>query len=463
VNRRRWILTIAAGVLLSGCGGGGSLIGGGGGQSGAVNVFLTDSFETDHSHVWTRVYRVDVSSLNGSSETVFNDSEGRLIDLKTLRDSSGERFAFLGRAGVSANVQTNIRVTIASTLQLFRTGETTGRETPLAASVPRDANNHAVLNFNLAASRNLVNDDLVIDFDLANFALVNNAIVPALREGNKSGLANRARHERQEYRGTVANLSGTSLSNYTFTLGNFTVATSADTVLFNAANTPNPTLANGKRVEVSGIFDTAARRISATRIKIKEANAPTDEAFVEGVPSDIAAGAGTFRVGAARVRNLVPAETRVAIATTGSTLFRSNSGAPLTSAEFFALLAESSGVEVEGTYDTTTKILTAARARIDDAQQPKRVEFTGTPLNILPAVRTFRVDSLTEADGFVPNGQPLTISTTGNTKFTDANGTTLTSDAFFTQLASANRVKVHGTLSQSNSVVALRAQLRASQ
>lgn len=466
MNRRRLGLAVMGAVLLSGCGGGGTLTGnpGGnnGGQSGSVNVFLTDSFETDHSHVWATIYRVDVVATNGSSETVFNDSAGRLVDLKTLRDSSGGRFLFLGRTTVSGNVQSNVRITVGNTLQLFRTGETVVRSTPISSTVPRDANGNPVLSFALIDPRNLAGGDLVADFDLANFAIVNNAVTPALQQGSAVNL-NAERQERREFRGIVANLSGSSLSNFTFTLNGLAVATSTDTVLFNASNTPNPTLANAKVVEVVGTFDTAAQRVSATRVQIEDADLTNAVSSLAGAPSSLDAAKGTFRLEFVRVRNFLPTETVVAVQTAADTIFRSNNGAPLTSADFFTLLAQASGAEVEGTYNATTKIFTAIRTRIDDARSAKRVELTGTPTLILAASRVFRVDPVLEADGFVPNGQVITVSANSSTTYADKDGTAIAANAFFAALADTNRVKVHGTPNSANGVTALRLQLKASQ
>src|SRR5262245_59136986 len=113
-------------VWLVGCGGGGggnSLVSGG---SGRVAVLLTDSFREDYAHVWATIYHVELIPQTGSPVVLFDDASGHQIDLKTLRDSTGERFSFLGSATVPEGTYAGVSVTIGTTMQLFRNGVAVG-------------------------------------------------------------------------------------------------------------------------------------------------------------------------------------------------------------------------------------------------------------------------------------------------------------------------------------------------
>jgi hypothetical protein len=56
----------------------------------------------------------------------------------------------------------------------------------------------------------------------------------------------------------------------------------------------------------------------------------------------------------------------VNVVTSSSTVFRGDKGATLTSADFYAALATTPSVNVEGTYDAATNTLTATKARAFD-------------------------------------------------------------------------------------------------
>lgn len=110
-------IAFAAAAILIGCGGGGSSVGGtngatnggsnggtnggNGGGSGALSVFLTDSYESEHDHVWVTVRKIDIVGASGRT-TVYRDDVGKQLDLKSLRDASGARFAFVSSGLVAS-------------------------------------------------------------------------------------------------------------------------------------------------------------------------------------------------------------------------------------------------------------------------------------------------------------------------------------------------------------------------
>src|SRR5262245_45605328 len=288
-------------VALTGCGGGG---GGGSTSTSAqsVGVFVTDSFSDDYDHVWVTLYKVELVSADGTAQTLFEDAAGRSVDLKTLRDANGPRFLFLDNANVQPGQHAKVRVTVGSNLMLFPHGATTGQETPIADSFPRTSDGKVVIEFPLAALRNVASghDNLVVDFDLANFVLRSGRIEPHCKEGEQTGLTSRERHEEDEYVGVVAQLSGQS-PNFQFFLAMpsgraVVVVTDSNTSVVNADATPGPLLANSKRVLVEGVFDPAVQQLKAKEVKIAGNAAENLPPLVLGEPSEIDASGGTFVV-----------------------------------------------------------------------------------------------------------------------------------------------------------------------
>jgi hypothetical protein len=228
-------------------------------------------------------------------------------------------------------------------------------------------------------------DDLVIDFDLPRFTLApDGQVVPALREGDKTGLADLGRHENKKYKGAISGLAGTA-PELTFVLNQtngdpktpFTVRTDANTAIFNDGNAPNPTLANNTFVEVRGVFDTGTNVLRATEIKIKSPGDQENDPEVKGAPSQIDAAAGAFTLSTVRVRGFVPTQTTVRVVTTPSTFYRADSGAPITATDFFAALATAPLVEVEGAYNPITNTLTARKAKLDTGKRGARGRGAG--------------------------------------------------------------------------------------
>jgi hypothetical protein len=419
-----------------------------------VPVFVTDSPETDNDHVWVTIFKVEVLNGSAQSQTVFDDPAGRAIDVKSLRDASGQRFAFLSDGAVAPGMHTGARVTVGSSLTLFAHGSATGQAVPLDDSVARDAQGHAVISFSLSTPRNLAagGDDLVIDFDLAHFLLKSGKIAPSLREGDHSGIADKSRHDSDDHDGTVSELAGTA-PNLTFTLTvagtKVKVAADANTVVFKSDSATSPVLANGQTVEVTGTFDTTANTLAAKSIKIEDSSHNGAEAEVEGAPSAIDATAGTFSVSTLKVRGFVPAQTTVRVVTTSTTALRSDGGVVLAAADFFAALAAAQQVEVEGAYDAASNTLTASRASIEhgDADHDgHNVEAQGAAVTVDATAKTFTLQPITEFDGFTLSGNSVNVVTTATTRFR-ADDATVSAADFFAALAAPQTVQAEGTLS----------------
>lgn len=443
-------------ALLAGCGGGGSGSAAGP-AAGRLAVFVTDGFSDDYDQVWVTIHKVELLTATGAAETVFDDSTaGRVLNLTTLRDAAGQRFALLGSDDVngSANTpHTQVRVTLGPTFSLFPRGASAGQVTPIAASVPRDAQGRPVITFALAVPRVLgkADDDLAIDFDLPNFAVAGGTVVPVLREGDETGLDDPARHENEDYDGTVTSLSGTA-PNLTFTLTRsgshspLAIQTSAATAFFNRDGTPGPVVANGKTVEVRGVFDASAGRLDAASVRIEDRGAENEnEAEVTGAPSRVNASAGTFAVSVAQARGFVPKQTTLTIVTDTATVFRASGGLTLSRDDFFARLPAAPRVEVEGIFDPATNTLTARTAKTENPAEGQEAEARGRATDVNTPAGTFTLHALEEFEGFVPSGGAVAVVTNGATVYQDRDNNTLAVSAFFAVLEAGNAtVSVNG-------------------
>lgn len=377
-QRRRWagIAGLLSLTVLAGCGGGGS-------QSGAAlltgsraTLLITDSFREDYAHVWATIYHVEVAPQSGTPTVLFDDPTGRLIDLKTLRDSSGERFSFLGSAAIPDATYMGVSVTVGKTMQLMRSGANVGDPLTVDTTLPVDSSGNPILTLTFATPKIVSSSsiNLIVDFDLARFVVRSSNVIPSIKEGNSTNLHRKERHNADGYCGMVSSLSGTA-PDLTFTLTRrntmaITVTTTASTAVSGTGN-----LANGSFVEITGTLDTIAQTLVATGLEVPANSPHTMEAEGKRTPraggaaSSIDAAAGTFFLTVDKARGFTPSQTTVTIVTNSTTTFRADNGTTQTAAEFFAALAATPRVTVDGAYDTATNTLTATRAHVLDKTQ----------------------------------------------------------------------------------------------
>ncbi len=364
-------LSLAMSALaLAGCGGGSaesSL------TSSRATILVTDSPREDYGHVWATIYRVELTPQGGGAPVVvFDNSAGVLIDLRTLRDASGARYSFLSSASVPAGTYTGVSVTVGSTMQLIKTGQTTGTSLIVDSSVARDANGNAVIPVTFRSAKTIsgTTTNICIDFDLARFIVRGSKILPSVIEGDGAGLGDPARHEKDDYHGAVSGISGTAPNlSFTLTMGNrqtIAVTTTAATALYGA------TLSEGARVEVEGTLDTVAQALVATKLEVRGASgagADLGKPRAAGTASALDATAGIFTLTIKRAKGFTVTGTTVKVVTNSSTELRGDKGATLTAADFFTALTATPNVAVEGTYDVATNTLTATKARAFDPRK----------------------------------------------------------------------------------------------
>jgi len=449
----QWLL-LAVAMIAAGCGGGGG--GGGAGSGAGVNLFLTDDMSANYSAVWVRIHRVELEGAGGRT-TVFDSAEGKVVNLRALNDGS-PRYAFLGRDGVPAGTYTGVRFTLDKDVRVTPNGSNSTNLRSFADAYLDPGNpNRALLTINFPAPKSIGSgsNDLVCDFVLSSWNENGNKIENALvADAPTGGLSNSDRHDDDEFKGTISNLGGTA-PNFTFTLtspnGNTVpVATDSNTAVFNNNGSANPTLANGKRVEVHGLFSPAEGRVLAQSIKIKNSNDSDSEDphGVKGLAKEVNSEAGTFDVVLGRAEGFLPTESTVHVATTDTTRFFSHGGVPMAKADFFAAI-QGGGlqVEAEGVRNPDTNILTAVKAKLEDGDDDDdhQAEAKGTPNTIDAAAGTFRLQ-LGEWYGFSATpGAQVNVVTSAGTRFRDINGETITKEQFFAQLATANAAKAEGS------------------
>ncbi len=454
MTNRFWltVLSLVFGVaLLCGCGGsssGGS--GGGGIGSGLVAVFATDSMDSN-DHVWVTINKIEVNS-SGGSQTVFDDANGVVVDLKSLRDPQGNKFQFLSLGSVTGGPFQSATVTMAKKLTVFAAGSQTGTDEVFADQFDDGAGNSRV-TFDLERAKNFGKGDatLVIDFDLQNWNSVSGVVTPILKENDGNGLGDDNRNVENEYEGRVSGLTGTA-PNQEFDLTrdrnhSFHIVTNADTVVYNSDQSASPELANGERVHVRGIFSIGQASLTATAVKIQKLG-NVNEVEARGTPSAAESSTGTFVITIDQVCGFQPGDTTVKVQTDGSTVFRSGRGVKMTKDEFFAALATASQVQAEGSYDAGSNTISAKRCKIADQDHGdgRQVEAHGTTSSLDGNAGTFTL-TLIDWDGFNGGaGMTLQVGTAPDTKYVDQNGHKCDRATFFSQITSTGHAEVHGVL-----------------
>ena len=125
------------------------------------------------------------------------------------------------------------------------------------------------------------------------------------------------------------------------------------------------------------------------------------------------------------------------------------------------VLSNGVSVEIRGVFDTVSNTFEATSIKIengggggDDSAQAQ-----GAPKNIDAVAKTFSVDA-SEGEGFIPAATLVPVTVSASTKFFSHGGVVLTTDAFFTALATAPIVEVDGTYdAATNTIVASKCKL----
>lgn len=447
-------IIIALAIAVVGCGGGG----GGAASSGAkVGFYVTDDLRLNTDAVWGTVYKVDLIASDSSVVNVFDDSAGKEFNFRALNDGANNLFSFLSTKNVPTGKTFNqVAVTMGNQIRVLETGD---NSTSLYNVIGAAAGAGRVkVTYNLPAPRTFgAGDDLAIDFDLANFVVSGSDVTPSIKDGDRTGINDDNRHESDEIKGTVSNLTGTS-PNFEFQLsgafGTVTVVTTSGTVFYNSDSSANPTLANNKRVEVEGILDGTTGDFNAYKVKIKVGNETEDPDQAKGQDSNRNSAAGTFDLEASETEGFIPTDRNIHITTTDTTTYRDNNGSLMNRDTFFAALDASAylTVEAEGTYNSGNNTLAAKRLKLedekDDHQDPTDSDVRGLAINLNADAGTFTATNI-QVEGFPSPGTTINIVTTGTTEFKNASLQKVTKSEWFAALAllasNLRTIKAEGT------------------
>ena len=433
---------LGAVAVLIGCGGGGgdSATGGLPAGSARVGVFVTDDLTTDYDHVWVTIQKVELQRQgNAGSVTVFDDPTGRTVDLRALNDAGTQKFALLGEAVIPAGNYSSAEITVTEAVSLVPAGSTTAIDRIFAGST----NGVKQLEFNLTQGNVNGATDIVADFDLSQWTVDGqfvNAVVVQGSDDNVNG-----NQEAFEFAGIVSGLNGTA-PNFSFDLvqgpWSLRVVTSAATTIYNNNGAPNPTLANGTRVQVRGTFDTTTRTLTATDVKIKLTNDVAGQVEVEGAVSNVTDSG--FDLSTAKVEGFIPSSTSVKVAVGATTRYFTDRGISISKDEFFAALATAGFAEAEGSYDEGSNTLTAVKVKIEDEDEggdEQESEVTGPAGSVDSSAFTFQITVQQWEGVSVAPGTVLTVVTNANTEYPKT-----TKEAFWTAIANGALVEVKGSL-----------------
>ncbi len=360
MNLKFFLPVLAALAILGGCGGGGGAT-----VSGSFGpVYLTDSL-SDYDHVWVTITRVTFHGQKGNV-TAYNDPAGMAVDLASLRDSSGEVYAFLST--IPEGTYTGVTVVMKKDLVLVPDGATDGQPRQFAGN----NGTSAVVMLNFGGPRAIgPNDPFAIDFDLANWDEDGTYVTgtPMLKVGNCNGIANIARHQKRSIRGVVQGLSGEGPGR-TFTLvkgeKSFPVRFTQNTVVCG-----NQWLADGATVKIKGVFSPTEKVFVAWFVRVKKpseggggeggSGGEGELPQVEGLVFNLNDSFFTFDITISEARNFTPTSGVLHVQTSESTVFTDMSGATVTRAEFFASVQSEDNLEVTGPYNEGTNTMEAVR------------------------------------------------------------------------------------------------------
>lgn len=447
MTKTRILCLIVCLLALIGCGGGSGSV------SSGLSLFITDDLSS-HDHVWVTIKKIEVTPTGGSAVTMFESAAGVSVDLRTLRDVSGSRFKFLSSRSLSMNSVSRIDVTVDQNLVLFTSGATTGLNRTFVGA----AGGVAVLTKILTTPRTIgSDDDLIVDFKLSEWVDNGTTVTGVIDVKDDSTIDDLSRHESEDYRGTVAGLTGTIPNqSFTMTIGGASVRVDLDasTALYNSNGTPSPVLANDQVVEVRGVFDTTNNQLQAASIKIKNGGSDEDDHEISGTPSDIVAPT-QFSVSPQRSYGFLPTSSKITVSTSGTTRFFGHRGVSMTEADFYAALATAIKVEVEGAYNAGTTTIAATKVKLEneDGDDDGEAEVRGDASLVDSVAKTFKV-AATEYSGLtVTPGSLISVATDGSTTFRGNGNTTLTEAEFYAQAGAAASVEVEGQYNASSGVL----------
>lgn len=442
-------------ALLSGCGGGGggggSSTGGGStsggstsGATGRLNAFITDDISS-YSQVWVAIYKLELFRASGEKVTVVDYTTPVTVNLAALRDGTGARFKLLNSLNIPTDTYTLMNFTVQKDLTVLEGGSFTLEPRQFDDALDAGAGK-STISVSLGSGTTLGNNSpLIIDFDLKNWGDNGTKIVPVVNKIDDSTVSNLTRHEQEDYKGTVSNLTATSFTLGMVGGGSFTVTYTASTPIFDDNGVAGPQLANGAIVEIRGAYSTSSNSLVATSIKLEDTIGP--ELKVKGVPVDYNESNGDITIEITEARGFVPSSTTLVIGVADATKFLSDAGSTITRDDFVQLMFLGS-IEAESNSAALVGKFVARKLKledIDDDDGGGQAEGKGLVSDVDISTGTFRL-KLSEWFGFTAtSGSLVQVATGANTIYEDADGNELSDTEFFDLLGATTVVDVKGS------------------
>lgn len=457
VSNLKVLSLVGIALVLASCGGSS----GSSSSTSPMKFFISDSMDAN-DQVWVKIYKVELIGSDDVPKSVFEDTNGLAINVRALRDTTGARFMLISGSDVPNGTYKGFKVLLDRKLTVFEPGASTGKDKNFE-SLPTDPAGKRTVNFTFTTPLvvNGAAEDRVLDFDLANWIDDAGGVKPIIKDGNRTGLDDARRHERNDFHGSISGLEGTPPAQ-SFTLSvregiKIQVTSDASTVVFREDGAANPVLSNNLRVEVNGSFDPTTKRVVAKTIKIEDER-QVDDPEVFGAVLSSSKAEGKIRVKVQFSNLVVPAQTEISIQTNATTVFRTMGGVLVDADTFFNLIGTEAQkfVEAEGEYNRETGVLTAKKLKIEDRNNGidnPEAEAEGNTSNPNLEAGTFSL-SLAEWQGFSWSpSSALTVKAVTTTSYFNKNGTALSKADFFAGLSTTRSVKVYGRL-QAGALVA---------
>ncbi len=280
-----------ASTLLGGCGGGGvaTSLGTGASQSQIQSVplqtYITDNLATDYSKVWVSIEKITAVDSSGAEVTLLDATAApAVVNLSSLA-AVGQ---FMSTVSIPAGVYTEVRVTLANSVQLVSLDGSSTITAKLAAS-GADFVVH-VRNISLDTGKS---GQLVLDFNLAKFTYdaSSGLVTPVVETPAPSDAFGKFVRQQAEVNGLVQSIDpvAQSLTVNDARLGNGVIVTlAADAVIqADGANITLAGIAAGAHVEIKGIVTPGATTadpvtVVASVIHVEAAHPPVAVQTVGG-------------------------------------------------------------------------------------------------------------------------------------------------------------------------------------
>lgn len=443
------------------------------GATGGIPVYLTDDSDAPLDHAYVRIYKVELFTSKNSI-AVFESNDGMVLDLRTLRDKSGPRYAFFGVTSLSSSELVRAQIELGREMSVVQAGQKAPENRRFSDTLA-SGKDRARLSLNLPKKDDLT--ALVLDFDFAKAQPdPKKGVLVTLREGDPGGLSDLLRHEPVAFTGKVGSLSGkTPDASFALNLGQnrtLRVAGSPETASYDAKG-DEPKLANNAQAEVRGVFDAGSKTFLARSIAIVGKGSPDEvTGFLTVKDGKDLAIATTRSDGPLSTAHEVPVQLD------GNAVFLGKDGRKIDKDEFLKQTNEAIRVEADGQFDKSGTfkasrlklespagaIPAAAAPKTDtpaaSGDEPKEggakapakpkpssaelVQIDGSVVGIDKDKGIFRVNSLASQSKIESNETDVAVD--AKTKFFDIENKPIDREAFFAALATGAKLTIRGSI-----------------